>query len=298
MKYGLPYKGSKSRLAERIIDHLPGARVFYDLFAGGCAITHAALLSGKYEKVVANDIAAYPALFRDAALGKYRNDYRWVSREDFFKSQDPFDRVIFSFGNDCRTYIYAAGEVENWKKALHYAICFHDYDPMRRLGYDLSSIESCRTIKERRMKAYQIIGGTHGWWKKDVHLENLERLERLQNLERLEQFQNLERLEIYQGNYFDIHIENDAVIYLDPPYAGTNGYGGKKKSDFDSDALYDWIDRQTVPVFISEYKMPSDRFECIWGTETKSYINADSPRVAVEKLFISRNARQIKTTLF
>lgn len=45
MRYGLPYKGSKNKIAERIVDFLPKAKNFYDLFAGGCAITHCAELS-------------------------------------------------------------------------------------------------------------------------------------------------------------------------------------------------------------------------------------------------------------
>ena len=42
MNYGLPYKGSKNRIAKKILDVLPAAPVLYDVFAGGCAITHAA----------------------------------------------------------------------------------------------------------------------------------------------------------------------------------------------------------------------------------------------------------------
>ena len=315
MKYGLPYKGSKTKIANAIIEHLPPARVFYDLFAGGCAITHAALLSGKWERVIANDIKPYPFLFRDAILGKYKDDYRWVSREDFFKSEDPFDKLIFSFGNDCRTYIYAAGEVEEWKRALHYAVCFHDYEPMLKLsGKDLSTIDACKTMYQRRIKAYQILGGKHGWWEgKGVHLENLERLERLQSLESLERLQslerleriqglsglrNLDRLEVTQGNYWEVEIEDDAVIYLDPPYANTNGYGARRISDFDSEGLYEWILCQKAPVFISEYEMPRDRFDCIWELKTMSYINADTPTEAIERLFVPKGMQFDKITLF
>ena len=306
MKYGLPYKGSKTKIADAIIEHLPPAKVFYDLFAGGCAITHAAILSGKWDRIISNDIKPYPFLFRDAALGKYRDDYRWVSRDDFFASDDPFDKLIFSFGNDCRTYIYAAGDVENWKRALHYAICYGDYAPMKELtGTDLSPIDSCKTIYGRRIKAYQLLGGKHGWWEgKGVHLENLERLQRLQSLERLERLQsldgirNLDRIEVTQGNYWEVEIEDDAVIYLDPPYANTNGYGAKRVSDFDSDRLYDWIEAQRVPVFISEYEMPGDRFDCIWELKTKSYINADTPTDSVERLFVPKGMKFNKITLF
>ena len=35
MRYGLPYKGSKNSIAEKIVDYLPEAQNFYDLFAGG-----------------------------------------------------------------------------------------------------------------------------------------------------------------------------------------------------------------------------------------------------------------------
>ena len=45
MTYGVPYQGSKSRIAKDIIDQLPTGNRFVDLFAGGCAITHAAILS-------------------------------------------------------------------------------------------------------------------------------------------------------------------------------------------------------------------------------------------------------------
>ena len=290
MQYGLPYKGSKSKIADAIIEHLPPARVLYDLFAGGCAITHAAILSGKWERVIANDVKPYPILFRDAALGKYRNAYQWVSRGDFFATDDPFEKLVFSFGNDCRTYIYAEGEKnENWKRALHYAICFHDYQPMIDLGGpDLSGIDSCRTMKQRRLKAYAILGGKE-WYDKDIHLENLERLERLQNLE---------RLEVIQGNYWEVEIEEDAVIYLDPPYANTNGYGAKKISDFDSERLYEWILCQKAPVFISEYEMPADRFECIWEMKVKSLICQDGPTEATERLFVPKGMKFDKITLF
>ena len=89
----------------------------------------------------------------------------WVSREEFFATDDPFVRLLFSFGNDCRTYIYAEGEKnELYKRALHYAICFRDYKPMIDLGGpDLSPIDSCKTMHGRRIKAYQILGGKHGW---------------------------------------------------------------------------------------------------------------------------------------
>ena len=64
--YGLPYQGSKNTIAEWILEKMPPAVMFFDLFAGGCAITHAAILSNKYKIFHVNDInIQYPAYFAD-----------------------------------------------------------------------------------------------------------------------------------------------------------------------------------------------------------------------------------------
>ena len=120
MNYGLPYKGSKNSIAKWVISNLPASHTFVDLFAGGCAVTHAAILSGKFGRFIANDITEYPQVFRDAIDGKYRNECRWISREDFLrlKDDDPYVRLCWSFGNGMKTYMYAP-EVERFKKHLH-----------------------------------------------------------------------------------------------------------------------------------------------------------------------------------
>ena len=52
MRYGVPYKGSKNQIARWIIDILPSADTFVDLFAGGCSVTHVAILSNKYKNII------------------------------------------------------------------------------------------------------------------------------------------------------------------------------------------------------------------------------------------------------
>ena len=151
MKYGLPYKGSKNKLAERIVSLLPKRTHLIDLFCGGCAVSHAALLRNKYEHIHINDINwMCPTLFIDALNGKYQNETRWISREDFFrlKDTDPYVAVVWSFGNNLRDYLYSK-EIEPLKKAIHYAIFFRDYSLGKDLGYDLSFIEPIRDIQRR-----------------------------------------------------------------------------------------------------------------------------------------------------
>ena len=66
INFGIGYMGSKSTIAPWVVQHLPAAPVLVDLFAGGCAITHAAMLSGKYQAIIANDITDAPLLFAEA----------------------------------------------------------------------------------------------------------------------------------------------------------------------------------------------------------------------------------------
>lgn len=151
MKYGLPYKGSKNKLAERIVRLLPKRTHLVDLFCGGCAVSHAALLMGKYEHIHINDINwMCPTLFIDALNGKYNDENRWISREDFFrlKDTDPYVAVVWSFGNNLRNYLYSK-EIEPLKKAIHYAMFFSDYSLGKELGHDLSFIDPIQDLQKR-----------------------------------------------------------------------------------------------------------------------------------------------------
>jgi site-specific DNA-adenine methylase len=151
MKYGLPYKGSKNKLAERIVSLLPQADHLIDLFCGGCAVTHCALLRRKWPHVHINDIDWRPiTLFRDALAGRYQDETRWISREDFqrLKDTDPYVAVVWSFGNNMRDYLYSQ-DIEPLKRAIHYAMFYGDYEPARELGHDLSFIQPIDDLQKR-----------------------------------------------------------------------------------------------------------------------------------------------------
>lgn len=121
MRYGIPYKGSKNKIAEWVVGLLPEADTLVDLFAGGCAITHCALQSGKWQHFIINDIEQAPIqLFLDAVNGKYKNEDRWISREMFqlLKDSEPYVRYCWSFGNNGRDYAFSK-DIEAYKKAIH-----------------------------------------------------------------------------------------------------------------------------------------------------------------------------------
>ena len=87
--YGVPYQGNKSRIADIIISVLPSGKRLVDLFGGGGAITHCAMLSDKWESFLYNDLnSMITGLFMDAIHGKYHDERRVITREDFERERD------------------------------------------------------------------------------------------------------------------------------------------------------------------------------------------------------------------
>ena len=340
MNYGLPYKGSKNRIAKKILDVLPAAPVLYDVFCGGCAITHAALLSGKYSRVVANDInSMIPHAFETAITGGFRNEDRWISRDDFQRlyKTDPYVAICFSFGNDLRWYCYAR-DLEPYKRALHYAIFWKDIAPWRELCPETAdalkaAVESETDRHKRRIKAGRAIvkelkaglmNGTIdpavmdkpiykknrgmqsletlGNYERLQRLESLERFERLKSLETLQtneslcRLQSLERLErinsvdvppvlsVTTGDYRALNFEQGGIIYCDPPYKNTKGYG----REFDFAGFYSWCEHQANPVFISEYTMPEDLFVPVASFTVTRKMDTKKSSICPEKIWRPR----------
>lgn len=179
-------QGAKSKIAEKIIDLLPSATHFVDLFAGGGALSHAALLSGKYQHIHANDITDSVVLFKDAIEGnldKYEPE-RFRTREDFKAEKDdnPFVRIVYSFGNDQKTYLYSR-QIEDYKRAVHEMI----YAPTpneRRLKYREVVRQIERLINQGVIPPPEHSGrGGNG---------KAEILGRLQSAERTEQIESIE----------------------------------------------------------------------------------------------------------
>ena len=189
MRYGVPYQGSKSSIATKIISFLPPAEKFYDLFAGGCAMTHAALVSGKYKTVIANDLYDDGIeLFCNAIKGKYKNEKRWISRDDFyrFKDSDVYVRLCWSFANNGCDYLYARC-LEPWKKALHFARVYNDFSLFAEM--EIITDGSSKDIKQHAEEYKRLYCK---YIKQTIEQPNLSRLE---GYERWEQLQSLERLQ-------------------------------------------------------------------------------------------------------
>lgn len=86
-------------------------------------------------------------------------------------------------------------------------------------------------------------------------------------------------------SYDELIMPDEAIIYCDPPYAGTTKY----KDDFDHDKFWQWCRDKVAEghkVFISEYNAPED-FVCVWNQELNvSVARNGKHKKAIEKLFI------------
>ena len=183
--YGLPYMGSKNKLAEEIVNFLPQKKVLVDLFGGGGAISVCASQSGKYEKIIYNELnSLISETFQKAINGEYENERRWVSREEFekLKKTDGYVAICFSFSNNCNTYMYGP-KIEPYKRAYHYAIVFDDFGPFNELFDDETtqkikkSVEGITDLKERRIKFSHALGDYILSLEKCVPIENKEKLD-------------------------------------------------------------------------------------------------------------------------
>ena len=260
-RYGVPYRGSKSRIAPWVVEHLPSAEVFVDLFAGGCAVTHAALLAGRWERYIVNDLSDAPRLFIDAANGRYADETRIPTREEFFaqKDDDPYIRYLFSFANNGRSYLFSR-DVEEVK------VC-------------ASKMLVAPTLAERYRLYHRFIKLLgHDYKDRVMHrLESCERLQRLQSL------QGLQRLQRLQSDYRSVPIPDGAVVYCDPPYRGTDCefYEG-----FDFEAFDAWLASCGHMCVVSEYTAPSGCIEVASRQgRCSASANGKSQRVT-ERLFV------------
>lgn len=245
MRYGLPYKGSKNGIAEWLVDELPKADIFVDLFCGGGAITHRAMLSGKYKRFIMNDIdGRLPILFKDCANGKYtvENHPEWVTREEFNakKDIDAYIALVWSFGNNGKDYLYGA-DIENMKHAYHKAVYEGDIDALKPYGYNLSPSDA-KTVYGRYLDYQRQV-------KRQTPQIQLEVVTRQTEIERLQSLQSLQSLD---RDYADVDIPDGALIYCDIPYKGSNC---GKYQGFDHDRFYAWALEQDN-IYISEYDMP------------------------------------------
>ena len=271
MNLGLPYKGSKNTIAEDLVKCIPRGKKLLDACCGGGAVLMAAAMSGRWEKVVGNDLNAATIALLDAVLihkGQIEYEYPPVcTRDDFFNSlqridngdftiQDCVNKYCSSFGNDGKTYLYGK-DIEECKTTAVMML-------------------SSRKIEDRR-RFYRKFMGFLLCDSSDEKLHRLEKLQHLEALQRLERLERLENLDIFNINYSEFDI-----VYFDIPYKGTNKYD----FEFDYDRFYDFFASLGKPAFLSEYDAPFDVVATFDKAQKMAVVNTGK-KESLEKLYFN-----------
>lgn len=283
--YGIPYLGSKDKIAPELIRQLPSGERFVDLFGGGFAMSHAALLSKKWNKVYYNEINKILVdLIADAISGKFNYNVfkpEFITREQFEKrkEQDGYIKYIWSFSNSGKSYLFSDEVVEIKRQGHNYCVFGIPFDGFPVVGND----PRARRINLRRMagervkqkiKKHPELKSQKRKLEARYELQQLERLERLQQLERLEQLEPLERierLELNCGDYKDYQYTDGDVVYCDPPYEDTATYSD---AGFDHAEFYEWAATRPYKVFFSSFQQISDdRFKMIYAKRKRNLNN-------------------------
>lgn len=304
MGLGIPYMGSKRKLASKILNAIisrhKNVTDFFDLMGGGGAISFTALNNYNF-KVHYNELNKHIYCLVEYLKTHKTLDpkfYEWVTRDEFFKQCERKDACWYSgfvmscwsFGNKQSSYIYGA-DIEKIKRWAHEFIVNGNLEAMRKIGVDIPKLLEIKDIQKRRVIFCDYIKKNKN---ESFFIEHLARFVQLERLQNLQNRQNLQNLQINNKDYKDIEIKGDnPIIYCDIPYKGTCEY---KESSFDHEAFYKWVKDCPHPVYISEYDAPFEMVEMFAHRSSLSATN--NKKKTVEKLFWNGKGEIFKTKLF
>ena len=277
---GLPYQGSKKKISKKIVEiikqNFGTDKPIYDIFGGGGAITAECVLNGL--EVHYNDLDKDITNAFERVISQ---DREWiktliVSRDEFFKIKEKENKttddflklLVNSFGNDKRS-CFCSEEISDLKYNIAKEIIEkHDV---------FSGYKQTETYKKATYNAKQ---------------ENDKRFQQLERLGQLEQLQQLNKIKATNKSYHDFSKVSGAILYLDPPYEGSNQKG--YINSFDSQEFYDRAFEMAKNniVIISSYSISDERFESVYSfDEARSTLQGgENSKAKNEKLFMVKNS--------
>lgn len=320
-KLGIPYMGSKRKLASDILEKITqrhhNITDFYDLFGGGGSISFTAIRDYRF-KVHYNELNKHIY-----SLVKYLKEnktlepkfYEWVTREEFFnqvnKSNDEADwfsgfvMSCWSFGNSQNSYLYGA-DIEEQKRMLHELIVnkceksILEFEKITNVkieeyflkGKDVQERKNHFTRMLKKLETNQF----YRTFNQDVQNQTLfQQLARIQHLGAIQNLQNLQNLQITNTSYENVLINpnGNPIIYCDIPYKGTGEY---KEGGFNHDAFYEWFSNLDYPAYLSEYDAPFEKIEMFKHRSSLSATN--NKKKVFESIFWNGKGNINKATLF
>jgi len=316
LQLGIPYQGSKRKLAGKIIDYIlennPNCKYFYDLFGGGGSISFEAVTRQKFQNVFYNEIdTGVTELLKDILKnGITDKHYQWIDREVFHENKDKATwlgglcKTIWSFGNNQRYYLFSK-DIEAYKKNYHYVIvnnenrlnemqCFVEDYLKTKYGINQKcylNMPDGNTYNEKRLSIRSQLTEYEKTCKQLEQLRQLQQLEQLERLQQLQQLQRLQRLQqliILNKSYENVIIttpKKETIIYLDPPYI-TNSSKNSYQNPFNvnlNNQLNSFIMNCPYKVYVSGYSSP---FPEVLSIQHRSRVGKNV--LAIERLFCNR----------
>jgi 16S rRNA G966 N2-methylase RsmD len=204
---GIPYMGSKRKLAEPIINyilaHNPTAKYIFDLFGGGGAISFEALKRKQFLEVHYNELNTGVV----ELLKKIRKDgvtdefYNWIDRNTFNKHKNDDDwfggllKTCWSFGNNQSAYLFGK-DIEEPKGLMHEVVVNCCEESLKRFNemysIDVSSLLfNIKGINKRRLQFQKELSKVYIQTKskelKEIGVSNMSILDNLRRIELLKE---------------------------------------------------------------------------------------------------------------
>jgi len=305
---GLPYMGSKRKLAPKIIKKIlndnHNTKYFYDLFGGGGAISFYVANNYLDIKVFYNEYnkGVVELLKKIKKDGITKEFYNFIDRESFIKNKDKDDwisglsKTVYSFGNNQKTYLYGK-DIESHKYLLHKIIVDNSIEHLEKFNkkYDIKlNLSKKDDIRDRKLEICgeikKILKEQNNIIRRLIQVEHLDRIKLLENLK------NKINFEILNYSYDEVEIKtpiDETIIYLDPPYKNT----GKYQKDIDHNKLKDYIHSSPYTIYLSSYENVYDMY-LVDEYEHRSSLSAITNNKVIEKLYCNRKIENKKIDLF
>ena len=234
-KKGLPYVGNKNQKAQQIINALPKASRLVDVFGGSGAISLFAAASDGWETVIYNDKRTTVVnLLRTLIENNKSIDldlYTHITRRQFFdwrdNQPDSIERTLillcWSFFNDEKSYLWGKDKEQLMLDLTQKFIVDGNHN---------------LSIRDRYQK-----------YLASNHPIQLVSISSIQRLELIQETQISLPIIYLNMDYSELPINENDVVYCDPPYLNSvHRYGG-----LDDNRFSKWLNNlPTHNIFISE----------------------------------------------
>jgi len=297
---GVPYKGSKRQLIPHLNKVLENHKdlvgqdvIVYDLFGGGGSVSFSLAQHPNVKKVIYNEL--------DKDLFDFIMFLKNISQEEFYERfmkpffrrdyefKDKYEKIFFekcySFGNGGDSYIYGKHN-EKMKEYYHLIIRDNDKKIIDKFQeeikvipemYDILEMGIPKNMEEFQLKKIKLQGIVEPYIPSKRCM--LQHANNTNLLYKVLPFIKNEKIEFHNKSYLDFKdFEDNAFIYLDPPYQNTSGYN----VEFNFEELNEFL--STYKCYVSEYNLEHKDYKMIFEK-----IKRNIGGVATEKIYAHKD---------